>query len=188
MLVVQLPREPFKERMTGMFQKGQYVNYGKHGVCLVEDITHMDIPGVDKDKLYYVLSAVYTKGNRIYTAVDNQKVKMREIMTKSEAEHLVQEIPNIEQLVVANDKSRNEKYKSALTTCDCIEWVRVIKSLYSRKKACIEKGKKVAATDERYFREAEDYLYGELALSLGIERDAVGDYIASSMKQSSVTA
>ena len=44
MLVVQLPREPFKERMTGMFQKGQYVNYGKHGVCLVEDITHMDIP------------------------------------------------------------------------------------------------------------------------------------------------
>ena len=100
----------------------------------------------------------------------------------------MQEIPNIEQLVVANDKSRNEKYKSALTTCDCIEWVRVIKSLYSRKKACIEKGKKVAVTDERYFKEAEDYLYGELALSLGIERDAVGDYIASSMKQSSVTA
>ena len=41
------------ERMEVMFEKGQYVNYGKHGVCVVEDITHMDIPGVSKDKLYY---------------------------------------------------------------------------------------------------------------------------------------
>jgi CarD family transcriptional regulator len=171
-----------------MFQKGQYVNYGNHGVCLVEDITHMDIPGTDKNKLYYVLSAVYTKGNRIYTAVDNTKVKMREIMTKSEAEHLVHEIPNIEQLPVANDKTRKEKYKNALTTCDCIEWVRVIKSLYNRKKDCIKKGKKVAVTDERYFKEAEDHLYGELALSLGIDRDAVGDYIASSVKNCNIIA
>lgn len=162
-----------------MFKKGQYVNYGKHGVCVVEDITHMDIPGVDKDKLYYVLSKVYTRGNKIYTAVDNEKVVMRRILSKHEAEDLVEEIPDIEQLVVANDKSRNDKYKDAITKCDCREWVRVIKSLYHRKQECLEKGKKVAVTDERFCKEAEDYLYGELALSLGIERDQVKDFIVS---------
>lgn len=72
-----------------MFEKGQYVNYGKHGVCVEEDITHVDIPGVDNQKLYYVLSKVYTKGNKIYTAVDNQKVVMREILSKNEAESLI---------------------------------------------------------------------------------------------------
>lgn len=168
-----------KERMEAMFEKGQYVNYGKHGVCVVEDITHMDILGTDQNKLYYVLSKVYAKGNKIYTAVDNQKVKIREILSKNEAEHLIDEIPQIEKLSVANDKSRNEKYKDAMTTCDCREWVKVIKSLYDRKQQCIANGKKVAVTDERFFKEAEDHLYGELALSLGIEKDEVEDFIIS---------
>lgn len=166
-----------------MFEKGQYVNYGKHGVCVVEDITHIDIPGVDNNKLYYVLSKVYTKGNKIYTAVDNNKVVMREILSKNEAESLIMEIPQIEQLAVANDKSRNEKYKDALITCDCREWVKVLKSLYHRKQECIAKGRKVAVTDERFYKEAEDHLYGELALSLGIEKDKVEDFIISKVEQ-----
>ncbi|MCR4802063.1 MAG: CarD family transcriptional regulator [Lachnospiraceae bacterium] len=167
-----------------MFEKGQYVNYGKHGVCVVEDITHIDIPGLDQNKLYYVLSKVYTKGNKIYTAVDNHKVIMREILTKNEAETLIQEIPEIEQLKVANDKSRNEKYKNAITSCDCREWVKVLKSLYNRKQDCIAKGKKVAITDERLYKEAEEHLYGELALSLGIEKNQVEEFIISKVEQS----
>lgn len=165
-----------------MFEKGQYVNYGKHGVCVVEDITHMDIPGVSKDKLYYVLSKVYTKGNKIYTAVDNHKVRMREILSKNEAEDLIREIPQIERLAVPNDKSRNEKYKDALTTCDCREWVKVIKSLYQRKQECIANGRKVAVTDERFYKEAEDHLYGELALALGIDKGQVEEFIISKVE------
>ena len=168
-----------------MFEIGQYVNYGKHGVCVVEDITHMDIPGADKDKLYYVLSKVYTKGNKIYTAVDNKKVLMREILTKSEAEELIAEIPHIEQLVVANDKSRNDRYKDAMMTCDCRQWVKVLKSLYNRKQECIARGRKVAVTDERFYKDAEDHLYGELALSLGIEKDEVEDFITARMEENS---
>lgn len=160
-----------------MFEKGQYVSYGKHGVCVVEDITHMDIPGIDKDKLYYVLSKVYTRGNKIYTAVDNHKVVMRRILSKHEAEDLVEEIPDIEQLAVSNDKSRNDKYKEAMAKGDCREWVRIIKSLYHRKQECLAKGRKVAVTDERFCKEAEDYLYGELALSLGIKKDEVENFI-----------
>lgn len=166
-----------------MFEKGQYVNYGKHGVCVVEDITHIDIPGVDSNKLYYVLSKVYTKGNKIYAAVDNHKVVMREILSKHEAENLIREIPQIEQLAVANDKSRNDKYKDAMVTCDCREWVKVLKSLYHRKQECIAKGRKVTVTDERFFKEAEEHLYGELALSLGIEKEQVEDFIISRVEQ-----
>ena len=38
-------------------------------------------------------------------------------------------------------------------------------------------GKKVTAGDERYFKLAEEHLYGELAIALGIEKDKVGSYI-----------
>ena len=35
----------------------------------------------------------------------------------------------------------------------------------------------VTASDERFLRTAEDNLYGELAISLGIDRKAVEGYI-----------
>ncbi|MBQ3599870.1 MAG: CarD family transcriptional regulator [Lachnospiraceae bacterium] len=162
-----------------MFEKGQYISYGKHGVCVVEDITHIDMPGIDKNKLYYVLSKVYTKGNKIYTTVDNEKVVMREILSENEAMELIDEIPSIEQYKVENDKARGEKYKLAMTKGDCREWVRVIKSLYHKKQECLANGKKVAVTDERIYKEAEDQLYGELAISLGIAKDSVEDFIIS---------
>lgn len=162
-----------------MFKKGQYIQYGNHGVCVVEDITHMDMPGIDKNKLYYVLSKVYTQGNKIYTKVDNDKVIMREILSQKEAMALIEEMPQIEQIMVENDKSRGEKYKLAMNKCDCKEWIRIIKSLYQRKQECIAKGKKVAITDERFYKEASDHLYGELAISLGIEKDSVEDFIVS---------
>ena len=38
-----------------MFEIGEYIVYGVKGVCRIEDITHIDISGADKDRLYYVL-------------------------------------------------------------------------------------------------------------------------------------
>ena len=41
-----------------MFEIGEYIVYGVKGVCRIEDITHIDISGADKDRLYYVLAPV----------------------------------------------------------------------------------------------------------------------------------
>ena len=46
-----------------------------------------------------------------------------------------------------------------------------------RKKIRLSKGKKVTASDERYLRTAEDNLYGELAISLNIDKNDVEQYI-----------
>ena len=34
-----------------MFEVGEYIVYGCKGVCQVEEITHIDIPGSNKDRL-----------------------------------------------------------------------------------------------------------------------------------------
>lgn len=41
-----------------MFEVGEYIVYGCKGVCQVEEITHIDIPGSNKDRLYYVFGTV----------------------------------------------------------------------------------------------------------------------------------
>ena len=39
-----------------MFQKGEYIVYGQHGICLVEDITHLNMSEADEKKLSEVLA------------------------------------------------------------------------------------------------------------------------------------
>ena len=62
-----------------MFEKGDIVLYGTSGICDITDITTVDIPGVDKDRLYYVLSARNSKST-IYVATDGNMSKMRKLI------------------------------------------------------------------------------------------------------------
>ena len=38
-----------------MYKIGDYVVKANNGVCKIEDILHPDLPGIDKDKMYYLL-------------------------------------------------------------------------------------------------------------------------------------
>ena len=31
-----------------MFEKGEYIIYGRSGICKIEDITHLSISGIDQ--------------------------------------------------------------------------------------------------------------------------------------------
>ncbi|MBR3769482.1 MAG: CarD family transcriptional regulator [Lachnospiraceae bacterium] len=160
-----------------MFEIGEYIVYGSKGVCQVEDISQVDIPGASKDRLYYVLRQLENGAGKIYVPTDNDKVVMRKIITREAAEELIQRMPEIEQMWVDNDKQREAMYKEAIRTCDYNEWVRMIKTLYFRKKERTAQGKKVTALDEKYLKAAENELYSELSLTLGIPKTEVLDYI-----------
>lgn len=160
-----------------MFEVGEYIVYGVKGVCRIEDITHIDISGADKERLYYVLSPVGGGNGKIYAPTDNKKVTMRKVITREEADRLIEELPQIELLWVPDDKQREAKYKEALSTCDYRAWVSIVKTLYLRKQERVAAGKKITALDERYMRTAENELYSELSLTLGIPKTEMESYI-----------
>ena len=160
-----------------MYKIGDYIIYGNNGICLVEAIGPMDVSGISKDIIYYTLSPVYDQGGKIFTPIDNKKVVMRPIISREEALELVDKIYGVEAIWVAEDKNRDEVYKTAIRKGDCMELVKIIKTIYNRKQDRIDSGKKVLAGDEKYFHIAEDILYGELAVALDMDRDDVKDYI-----------
>lgn len=168
-----------------MFEKGSYIVYGNSGVCKVEDITTMNMDGISRDRLYYVLCPLSQAGGRIFTPVDNQKSLMREIASEEEAVNLIDEMPEIEALWIANDKHREANYKECMKTCDCREWVKIIKALYARKVERSAQGKKITSTDEKYLKMAEEALYSELSIPLGIPKNEVVNYIAARAEQTS---
>ena len=69
-----------------MFNIGDYIVHGRNGVCKVVDITHIDMSGADKDKLYYALVPMKSEDSKIFYPVDSDKVVMRPIVTKKEAD------------------------------------------------------------------------------------------------------
>ena len=161
----------------GVFERGEFVVVGSKGVCTVENITTLDISGVDKEREYYILKPLYMQGSTVYVPVDTAKESMRRVLTREEAEKLIAGIPEIPLITTTNDKLLEQEYKGCMKANCCEEWIRVIKTIYLRRQKRMEAGRKVTAVDAKYFRIAEDNLYGELAVSLNIPRTEVESYI-----------
>lgn len=161
-----------------MFAIGDYVICSNKGVCVVENITTLNISGVDKEREYYILKPLYMSGSTVYVPVDSPKESMRYVLGREEAQKLIAAIPEIPLLVISNEKLSEQIYRDCIKTNDCKELVKMIKTIYSRKQKRIQAGRKVTAIDAKYFHLAEESLYGELAVSLDMSRDKVEDYIA----------
>ncbi|MCM1569023.1 MAG: CarD family transcriptional regulator [Roseburia sp.] len=167
-----------------MFSKGEYVVCGNKGVCVVEDITTLNISGVDKDREYYILKPVYMAGSTVYVPVDTGKESIRRVLSNEQARILIKEIPDIPLITITNDKLLEQEYKGCMRSNSCEEWIRIIKTIYLRKQKRLEAGRKVTAVDAKYFRLAEDNLYGELAVSLDMPRGDVEGYITGEINRS----
>ncbi|MCR5356039.1 MAG: CarD family transcriptional regulator [Lachnospiraceae bacterium] len=164
-----------------MYNVNDMVVYGNQGVCEVVNIGTLSMSMVDKKKMYYTLRPFYHKDAAVYVPVDNVSAVMRPVISKNEAEKLIKKIPDIDYAWIVNEQERETQYKSALRTCDCEELIKIIKTLFRRKKSRIDAGKKVTVVDERYFKQAENQLYEELAFALGIDKGEVSDYINRSI-------
>ena len=101
-----------------MFEKGELIICGGHGVCRVVDITDNPIDRLDRKRKYYLLAPVFEKTSTIYTPVDNEKIIMRRIMNKEEAEKLIAHIREIDVMWVEEEKRREQTYKDALRTLE----------------------------------------------------------------------
>lgn len=161
-----------------MYQVGDIIVYGGEGVCRVDAVGRLNMPGVNRDKLYYTLSPLYREG-AVYTPVDTS-VFMRPALSREEAEELVRAIPDI-QAAVCGDRSLRgltEHYQALIRSHQCLDMVQLIKAAYARRQERRSQGNKPGQVDERYMKRAEELLYGELAIALDMPRDQICDYIA----------
>ncbi|MBO4324982.1 MAG: CarD family transcriptional regulator [Lachnospiraceae bacterium] len=159
-----------------MFQVGDYVIHGSNGACKVEKIGPLTGMSGSGDREYYTLTTCYTKST-IYSPVDNPKVMIRPVLTRSEAEKLISGINKIKSLGEMEDKRREQEYRDAIRSGRCEDLVRIIKTIDERRAKRQAQGKKTTSSDEKYFKMAEDGLLGELAISLDMSRTEAREYV-----------
>ena len=162
-----------------MFQPGTYVVYGSKGICQIMDTKTLDIEGIPKDKLYYVMQPAARPQGSVYAPVESADSSMRQVMSKAEAQSFLASIDSIAPLEIKNDKKRDEAIKECIRSCVPDELMRAIKTLYLRKLQRMEEGKRMTISDSHYMQQAEDILYEELSLSLAIPKEEMPAHIQS---------
>ena len=167
-----------------MYQTGEYVVYENNGICEIKGITMLKDAGMP-DRMYYMMVPLHDKEARLYVAVDSKVNRLRRVLTKDEAEALIREIPQMDELAIENEKLREKRYQEIIRGSDCRELAKVIKTLYYRRRKRISEGKKNTATDEKYFKIAEKNLFEELAFAIGSEPNLISELIAREDKAAS---
>lgn len=162
-----------------MFEIGDYVIYGNTGACQITGITERPVRGGGRRR-YYTVKPLY-QTCVIYAPVDSDKVFIRPIISKSEAEHLIDSISSIraeacQSLVM---KELAERYATSLRAHNCGDLIELTMSIYAKKQTTLASGRKIGAVDATFMKRAEELLFGELAVALNIPREEVPRYIES---------
>ena len=146
-----------------MYTVGEKIIYGENGVCTIEKIAPMSAS--EQDKLYYHLTPLVGSGT--YFSPVNSAAYMRPLISKQEADALIESIPSIEP-AVCNDTRFNhvdafyrEQFK--LHTCEAL--VAVIKGLRLR----MSDRKSKSSRAESLLKRAKDILFGELSIVLEMD-------------------
>ncbi|MDO5517483.1 MAG: CarD family transcriptional regulator [Clostridium sp.] len=163
-----------------MFKINDYIVYGDNGICKVVDI---GVPSVScsKDKVYYTLEPVYESG-KIFTPVDNDRIVMRNLIKKEDAEKLIASINSMEPYWIDDYREREMKFKEVIKSCDCSQEVLLIKSVLERKEACKSTGRKLSQNDDKFLKRAKEKIVTEFSIAFDMPSEMVDKYIKDSVK------
>ena len=152
-----------------MFELNDYVFYGSGGVCKIVDVQKAPLDGMPEDKLYYILHSLHDQSSVMYVPVDSDCIFLRRLVSREEAESLLQTIPSVSVIEEPNAKLLREKYNLAMKAHLPIEWVRVIKTVYARMNDPKMPSRKISETERSFAENAKKYLHMELSIVLETE-------------------
>lgn len=160
-----------------MYQCGDRVLYGIHGVCEILDIT---LRTVDRKQVeYYELEPLAQPGARYFIPTQNQAavMKLKKVMDKQTLIELLKSDAVRHDVWIEDESKRKLRYRELINSGDRAALLNMVHALHQHKKAQLEAGKKFHLCDENFMRDAERLLSAEFSLALGIQPDEVGDYI-----------
>lgn len=159
-----------------MFQIDDFVIHRSNGLCRVIGTGYPEFNGIKGDALCYILENQRNRGT-LYTPVECCENILRPVMSLEQAEELVSHLQGIELIAEENDKLREIAYRKALHEEGYVGLARIIKTAYTKRTARMKEGKKITIIDQRYEKQAQDYLYDELAFVYQIPRESVEGYL-----------
>ena len=160
-----------------MLNVGDCVIYGSHGLCKVRDILVPAFLEKGNEKQYYMMVSAVDAGSVIYVPVEGAEDKVRDVMSADDAEELICEIEDVDELDLPDGKKAEPEITGIIKRNIADEMMSLVKSLHKIKAIREAEGKKFAALNEKYLNMAENLLYTEMAFSLKTEKETIKDRV-----------
>lgn len=160
-----------------MFQVGEQVVYGVHGVC---NIVNSEEKVIDRKRLIYlVLEPVGQPGSKYMVPTHNAAAmgKLKKILSKADLEEIIQSDAVHTDGWIADENSRKQTYRDLITSGDRVKLMRMVRSLYQHKAAQAQTGKKCHLSDENFLRDAEKLLTSEISIVMDLDQDEAKRYL-----------
>ena len=160
-----------------MYQIGELVMYGIHGVCRIADV---ETRTVDRRKVeYLVLEPQGQTGSRylVPSGNPNAMAKLRPVMTRDELESvLLSEDVRVDSWI-ADENARKQRYRELISNGDRVELLRMVRTLNQHKQEQTAAGRKFHLCDENFLRDAQRLIDTEFSVILDIPTHQVRDYV-----------
>ena len=166
-----------------MYQVGDRVVYGVHGVCKIIDDT---VSVVDRKKLrYLVLEPLDQLGSRFYVPAEKPAAlaKLHLLLSKSELDQLLASKEVRNGSWIGDENRRKQYYRELICGGDRVAILQMVYLLYQHRREQQELGRKFHLCDENFMKDAKKLLETEFAAVLGIEQQMVADYIAHALEE-----
>ena len=166
-----------------MYQVGELVVYGMHGVCRV---VSQEERLVDKKRLNYLsLEPVGHGDSRFLVPTQNTAAmaKLQPVLSKEELEAMItSEDVKIGQWI-RDENQRKQTYRELIGSGDRKRLMRMVHTLYRHKADQTASGKKNHLCDENFLHDAEKLLIDEISIVLHLEPEQAREYIRKNLKE-----
>ena len=165
-----------------MYQTGDRVVYGSHGVCCVASFEERVIDR--KIVQYLALEPVGQEGARYLVPTHNPAAmaKLRKMLTKQEMETLLHSDAVRADAWIRDENTRKQTYRELIAGGDRAKLMAMVHAIYRHKAEQTSAGKKVHLCDENFLRDAEKLLSGEVAIVMEMEYDRAREYLRQQLK------
>lgn len=166
----------------GMFQIGEKVMYGVHGVCLVaaqevKQVAH-------KTVTYLVLEPLGKDSARYLVPVQNPAAlaKLRRMLSREELYGMLESQEVKAGLWVEQENLRKQSYRELISGTDTFALMQAIYAAYRHREAQAAARKKLHQCDENFLRDAEKVLVEEIAQVLDLTQSEAKQLLRSKLQ------
>ena len=166
-----------------MFQLGDKVVYGSHGVC---SVVGQEERVIDKRQVTYLaLEPVGQGGSRFLVPTHNAVAmsKLQHMLNREELDTILQSEEIRKDVWIRDENLRKQTYREMISGGDRQKLLAMIHTLYRHKSDQQAAGKKVHLCDENFLRDAEKLLISEIAMVLDMEPDQAKEYLRTKLKE-----
>ena len=166
-----------------MYQTGDKVVYGMHGVCVVADLEEREVD--HRPVVYLILEPLGQLGSRYMVPTHNAAAmaKVKPMLNRDALESLLESDTIRKDAWIPEESQRKLCYRELITGGDRQKLVQMVHVLYRHRNTQIAAGKKIHICDENFLRDAEKQLAGEISVVLGMESAEALQYLRRKLKE-----